>query len=83
MICTVQMVKASTALVGVFTLLGGYIRSCYPDWTTKYFPDALLMQPSRRSATLSTFSYYTIQQVGLLTAQTYRQYRQKRHHTPL
>ena len=32
------------AIAGSFPLLGGYMRAGYPNWATKYFLDALLLQ---------------------------------------
>jgi len=32
------------ALAGSFPLMGGYMRAGYPNWATKYFLDALLLQ---------------------------------------
>jgi hypothetical protein len=32
------------AIAGSFPLLGGYMRSGYPNWATKYYLDALLLQ---------------------------------------
>ena len=32
------------AIAGSFPLLGGYMRAGYPNWATKYFVDALMLQ---------------------------------------
>jgi hypothetical protein len=32
------------AIAGSFPLFGGYMRGGYPNWATKYFVDALLLQ---------------------------------------
>jgi len=32
------------AVAGSFPLFGGYMRAGYPNWATKYFLDALLLQ---------------------------------------
>ena len=36
--------SANGAIAGSFPLLGGYMRAGYPNWATKYFVDALLLQ---------------------------------------
>ncbi|MDM4764892.1 hypothetical protein [Pelomonas sp. SE-A7] len=38
------------AIAGSFPLFGAYMRAGYPNWATKYFLDALMLQQARRSA---------------------------------
>ena len=35
------------AIAGSFPILGSYMRACYPNWATKYYLDALLLQQQR------------------------------------
>lgn len=46
---TLQVIKTSNspfdgAIAGSFPIFGGYMRGGYPNWATKYFIDALLLQ---------------------------------------
>lgn len=43
-LCESQDAAVVGALAGSFPLLGGYMRAGYPNWATKYFLDALLLQ---------------------------------------
>ncbi len=45
--------SAVGAIAGSFPLLGGYMRAGYPNWATKYFLDALLLQGQRASGALA------------------------------